>query len=143
MSSLAVCLACNSLNRYDPARAEHAVCGRCRKALPVHDGVVDVNVAGLQKLIDSSPVPVVVDFWAPWCGPCLQFAPTFQSAAKRRPGKAVFAKLNTESDPGSGQAHNVRGIPTLIVFDKARERSRISGALPPRSFDQWLENAGI
>lgn len=143
MKGFAVCESCGSMNRYDAGKSDQAVCGRCKKNLGVHHGVIDVNAEGLQKLLDSCPLPVVVDFWAPWCGPCRQFAPTFQGVAQRKLGKAVFVKLNTEANPGAGQTHNVRGIPTLVVFADHKEKARISGALPPQPFEKWLGDAGI
>jgi thioredoxin 2 len=143
MKSLAICGSCGATNRFDVAKSDQAVCGRCKAGLPVHDGVVDVDASSLQKLIAASDVPVVVDFWAPWCAPCRSFAPTFQNAAKKHSGKAIFAKLNTQADPAGGEAHQVRGIPTLISFRGGKEQARISGALPAASFDQWLQQSGV
>jgi thioredoxin 2 len=142
MKSFAVCKSCAALNKFDTGKERQAVCGRCKTALPVHDGVVDVDADGLRKLVASSPIPVVVDFWAPWCGPCRSFAPAYESVAKKHAGEVVFAKLDTEAHPAGGQAHGVRGIPTLVLFKDSREKARVSGAMPAPAFEQWLRQSG-
>jgi thioredoxin 2 len=142
-STYAPCPSCHKLNRVslDEANAKEPICGHCKTALPVHFGLVEVNGAGLKKLIEKSPLPVVTDFWAPWCGPCKAFAPTFQQVAQRYADRAVFVKLNTEAHPAAGDAYKVRGIPTLVVFRDGAEKVRMSGALPLAEFSDWLDSA--
>jgi thioredoxin 2 len=141
-TSYSVCNECIVMNRFDTDRSGSPICGRCKKPLPMTGAVTAATDKGLQRLIESSPIPVVVDFWAPWCGPCLSFAPTFASTATRRLGNAVFAKINTQTEAGAAQAHGIRGIPTLIVFHKSKEVARTSGALDQNSLDRWLDDVG-
>jgi len=141
-TSYAACNDCGALNKFDPARPGTPTCGTCKKPLPIHGGVTDAKEGALARLVASSPVPVVVDFWAPWCAPCRSFAPTFETTAKRHAGKAVFAKVNTQTETGVGQSHGIRGIPTLIVFANGLEIARKSGALDANSLEQWLNELG-
>lgn len=141
-TSYSVCNECVALNKFDTDRSGSPICGRCKKPLPIKGAVTEATEKGLQRLIESSPVPVVVDFWAPWCGPCLSFAPTFASTATRRLGTLVFAKVNTQTEAGIAQAHGIKGIPTLIVFHKGKEIARTSGALDQNSLDRWLNDYG-
>ena len=119
-----------------------AICGKCKSSLPLIDGINQLTVSSLEILSQKSPLPVVVDFWAPWCGPCRGFAPTFIEAARRLKGRVVFGKVDTEANPSAGQKFGIRGIPTLIVFKNGKELSRISGALPVDEFVTWV-NQGI
>jgi thioredoxin 2 len=140
MDTLAICPSCEALNRVPLARAEQAqpVCGRCKTELPLHDGIQEVNGSSLGVLIKKSSRPVVVDFWAPWCGPCRAFAPTYQQAARELAGKMVLAKLNTEAHPIAGDTYQIRGIPTLAVFVNGVEVDRRSGAMPLPSLRAYL-----
>lgn len=130
--TLAICPGCGSLNRVDLARASTVapICGKCRKDLPLKDGIQELSGSALLRLIEKSSRPVVVDFWAPWCGPCRAFAPTYAQAARELGGKIVFAKLNTEAHPDAGQGFQIKSIPTLAVFRDGREQDRQSGARP-------------
>jgi thioredoxin 2 len=140
------CPSCASLNRVPLAPAGDtsssgavAKCGKCKSNLDTKSAVFSVNTAGLQKIVLNSPIPVVVDFWAPWCGPCLGFAPTFQQQAESHNSKALYLKIDTEAQSDVGGVYNIRSIPTLIVFEGETEKSRQSGAMPLSSFRQWLQ----
>ena len=136
----APCRQCRKLNRVSLAESnKEPICGNCKSSLPLHFGVVEVDGPGLQILVAKSGLPVVCDFWAPWCGPCRAFAPTFQQAASQFAGRLVFAKLNTEAEPTAGTAHGVRSIPTFIFFHQGKESDRLTGALPAQQFAEWLE----
>lgn len=138
-SSYAPCSSCGTLNRlHAHGESKAPVCGKCKKPLAFHDGVLDVDGAGLEKLIEKSPIPVVTDFWAAWCGPCRIFAPVFASIAKERFGDAVFAKVDTERAVEAARKYGIRAIPTLIVFHRGREVHRQAGALPEPALRQLV-----
>lgn len=137
------CGSCGKLNRvsWEESGSKEPICGSCKTRLPVHFGVAEVSDSGLRTLVQKSPLPVVCDFWAPWCGPCKSFAPTYQQAARKLAGKATFAKLNTEQYAAASSAYSIRGIPTLLLFQGGVEKHRISGALPLEAFLEWVGNS--
>ena len=140
LDTLVVCPKCEAMNRVELVRADQSqpICGRCKTELPLHEGVQEVSVATLRVLTQKSARPVVVDFWAPWCGPCRTFSPIFQKAARELAGKFVLAKLNTEAAPLANESFKIRGIPTMIVFKRGAEVDRQSGAMPLPSLLSYL-----
>ena len=131
------CPHCGQRNRVHAERlAQGPVCGKCREALL--SAPVNAGPELLAALIAQDSLPVLVDFWAPWCGPCVGFAPTFKAAAAKYGGRVVFAKVDTEAHQAVGAQHNIRSIPTLASFRKGRELGRISGALPPAQLEQLV-----
>lgn len=140
--TFAPCEHCGAMNRFGDVPDKAPVCGKCKQPLPYHDGVVDVDAKGLEKLIEKSSIPVVVDFWAAWCGPCQYFAPIYQSVARERFGRAVFAKVDTERAAEAGGRYNITAIPTLVVFKGGREVHRQSGALPEPALRQLVDSLG-
>jgi thioredoxin 2 len=136
------CNECGAVNRVPKAKlALRPKCGSCKTLLPIHSHTIEQNSKSLPGLIQASDQAIVVDFWAPWCGPCLAFAPSFETASRFHHDAFIFAKVNTEMDSQAGALYGVRGIPTLIVFKGGRELQRISGALPLPQFLKWLDSA--
>jgi thioredoxin 2 len=138
-----VCANCNQVNRVpiDSPTGKAAVCGRCKKELLIHGGVSELNPSTLATLIQKSPLPIVVDFWAPWCQPCRVFAPVFLEAARKLVGKVVFTKVDTQANPAASDSFQIRGIPTLVLLQDGKEITRQSGAMPLNLFLDWLKKA--
>jgi thioredoxin 2 len=121
MSVVRACPSCASKNRVPGAHLhDTGRCGRCRAALPPLDDVVDVDAAQLSSLLAEARVPVLVDFWAPWCAPCRLAAPEVKKAAHALAGRAVVVKVNTDEHPAAAQQFGVRGIPMFTVVNQGR-----------------------
>ncbi|MCM2349741.1 MAG: thioredoxin domain-containing protein [Bacteriovoracaceae bacterium] len=126
--TFAVCKNCHSVNRIQIARAGEAVCGKCQAKIPFHGLVSDVTEADFRKLLKVSDKPLIVDFWASWCGPCQMYGPEFQKASMEN-DKAVFLKVNTETETALSGSLGIRGIPCTIIFKDGKEVKRQSGAM--------------
>jgi len=118
--------------------ADNPVCGTCKAPL-LGGKPLELTAANFSRVTAKSDLPVVVDFWAPWCGPCKMMAPAFEQAAKTFSSRAVLAKLNTEDAPAIGGQFNIRSIPTLVVFKQGREAARQSGAMDLGNLTRFIE----
>ncbi len=135
-----VCPACSAENRVALDKLDKvARCGRCKERLPApREPVAVESESDFEALMVHSPFPVVVDFWAAWCGPCRAVAPELERLAEQKSGKVLIAKVDTERLPGLAQKFGIRSIPTLVRFDHARETQRVSGAMRAEQLAQAL-----
>jgi thioredoxin 2 len=124
------CAACGALNRVPGERlAEDPSCGHCQQAL-LSGQVLELGDADFDRFVRRTQLPVVVDFWAPWCGPCKMMAPAFAQAAMGLKGQAVLVKVNSDDNPHLAARFGIRSIPTLVRMNAGQETARLSGALP-------------
>jgi len=132
------CPHCNKGNRVPAEKLNQTpICGACQQellSLPIN-----ATAANFSELVTQSTIPVVVDFWGPWCGPCKMFSPTFQASASTNANQVLFVKVNTEAEQVLGSQWNIRSIPTLAGFKDGKKVYRISGALPPAQLEQFVK----
>ena len=134
------CLKCGQMNRVPEDRLQMgAKCGTCGAAL-MPGKAVEVDPAILAKAAKNDDLPLIADFWAPWCGPCKMMAPEFSKAAKALNGQARLVKLNTEDHAAAGAKYNIRGIPTMVAFSGGRESKRQSGAMREAQIVDWVRS---
>jgi thioredoxin 2 len=135
-----VCPHCQGVNRVPTQRlGDSPNCGKCKKDL-ITGKPVELSDASFTKLISKSDLPVVVDFWADWCGPCKMMAPAYAEAANELKTTAVLAKLNTETAQQASARFQIRSIPTMIVFKDGKEVARQSGAMNKAQITQWVRS---
>jgi len=135
-----VCPNCHSTNRLATERLNSAPqCGKCHQGL-FKGQPVSLNAQNFNQHIVKSDIPVVVDFWAPWCGPCKMMAPVFEQAAAQLEPNYRLAKVDTEAEQGLAQQFQIRSIPTLVVFKQGKEIKRQPGAMDLTNLLQWVKS---
>ncbi len=134
------CGNCGTKNRLAYERLDDAVrCGQCKNALPPPGEPIELHSAtDFDRVVSKASIPVVVDYWAPWCGPCRMVAPELQKVAARQAGKMLVVKVNTDEVVELGQRYSIRSIPTLAVFANGREVARTTGARPAQEIETFV-----
>jgi thioredoxin 2 len=135
------CSHCGQRNRIPYEQLHHTIrCGKCHEDIPPPGSPVNVDGdAHFEALTKRSSLPVLVDFWAPWCGPCKMVAPEFEKVASAETGHLVVAKVNTEEQHALAARHGIQSIPTLILFAGGREVARTSGARPAAAIQAFVQ----
>ena len=138
---IVVCSRCSAANRLDAGRArDEPVCGKCGGAL-LDGKPAEIDDARFERFVTRNELPVVVDFWAAWCGPCLAMAPQFEAAARELKGEAIFAKVDSDANPQTSSRFGIRSIPTLVLFRDGKELKRQPGAVQAAQIVAWARQA--
>jgi thioredoxin 2 len=132
------CHSCGARNRVPVASAGKPRCAKCKTDLR---WVANVDDATFDDIVKESPVPVVADFWAPWCGPCKMIAPALEELADERAGALRIVKVNVDENPGLSGRFRTQSIPTLVLLEDGKETSRQIGALPKHAIGSWIDQA--
>lgn len=137
------CPQCNATNRLPNERlADKPQCGKCKKPLFIGRPMT-LTSANVVPVLNHNEIPVLVDCWAPWCGPCKSFAPVFEQVAKELEPHIRLAKLNTEANQPLANRWKIQSIPTLILFRQGKEVARLSGAVPKAQLKKWLSQQRV
>jgi len=134
---LVACPNCGQKTRIKPAAEGVPHCPKCGRPLP---WLTDAGVADFSAVVEKSPIPVLVDFWAPWCAPCRIVTPGIERLSRGLAGQLKTVKVNTDEAPALQERFGIRGIPTLILIDGGKERDRVTGAMDVNALRQWVES---
>jgi thioredoxin 2 len=137
-SPIVTCGDCGRRNRLPAAAAGTPRCGQCHTALP---WIVDAGDRDFAEVVEQAPLPVLLDLWAPWCGPCRMVSPALEDLARTFAGRIKLVKVNVDTAPQTAQRFTVQAVPTLMVLDRGRVVDRQAGAAPPDALRSWLEKA--
>lgn len=133
-----ICPNCLSVNNVPQKESyKKAACGKCKESL-LNTKPIELTSTNFDEVVINSDIPVIVDFWAPWCGPCKMMGPVFEKTATKFPLKTLFVKVNTENEQNLGARFGIRSIPTLMVFKEGKEVHRASGALDETTLTQLV-----
>lgn len=136
--TLVSCPSCSKTNRIPAQASGQPRCGNCKAGLP---WIVDAGDADFAAVAERSPVPVLVDFWAEWCGPCRMVSPVLDKLARERPGRIKLVKVDVDKAPGLSRRFDVQAIPTLMVLVDGKVAARQAGAAPAQVLRSWLDGA--
>jgi thioredoxin 2 len=137
-ANVVVCEACGRKNRIPVAATGTPRCGQCRAPLP---WIAEADDASFSEVVEASKIPVLLDLWAPWCGPCHMVSPALERLARQYAGRMKLVKVNVDKAPGIAQRFAVQGIPTLLVLNQGQVVARQTGAPPEPALQAWLEQA--
>lgn len=137
------CPLCGKKNRVPASHlADDGRCGHCHATLPALSSPLEVSDAELEELRQSARVPLLVDFWASWCAPCVMAAPEVARVAEQMKGKALVVKVNTDQHPHAAARYGVRGIPNFLVLHRGKVAQQNAGVVPAKVMQGWLQQAG-
>lgn len=136
------CSSCGQMNRIDESRLQQGIqpkCGKCKEPLSIGSPVITVTDFNFSQIVENAKKPVLIDFWAPWCGPCHMLSPVVEELARELNGKIIVGKLNTDENPATSARLRIQGIPALLFFVDGKEADRLVGVRPKREIASRIE----